>query len=311
MSNKRLRISHVYSGNPLDRGDRERRDEKWLADRAKDPGSKFLPIWDLNMPISDSSDQGLRWLGVDELSRLGIDGSVIFLGLKEQAAYFAVDVYEDGPTMEELQTSGDWKFVDARTATEYLSGAESGIVAQARAQINWHNRHGFCPICGQKTSMTRGGQVRRCSECKAEHFPRTDPVVITLVSDNDRCLLGQSRGRVYGLKMYSALAGFVDQGESIEEAVTREIMEEAGISVENIRYHSSQPWPFPWSLMIGCHADAATTEISMDDDEMADVRWFQRDEVLLALEGKNNDLEVPGPIAIAHHLIKAWATDGG
>ena len=311
MSNKRLRISHVYSGNPLDRGDRERRDEKWLADRAKDPGSKFLPIWDLNMPISDSSDQGLRWLGVDELSRLGIDGSVIFLGLKEQAAYFAVDVYEDGPTMEELQTSGDWKFVDARTATEYLSGAESGIVAQARAQINWHNRHGFCSICGQKTSMTRGGQVRRCSECKAEHFPRTDPVVITLVSDNDRCLLGQSRGRVYGLKMYSALAGFVDQGESIEEAVTREIMEEAGISVENIRYHSSQPWPFPWSLMIGCHADAATTEISMDDDEMADVRWFQRDEVLLALEGKNNDLEVPGPIAIAHHLIKAWATDGG
>ena len=153
--------------------------------------------------------------------------------------------------------------------------------------------------------------MRRCSECKAEHFPRTDPVVITLVSDNDRCLLGQSRGRVYGLKMYSALAGFVDQGESIEEAVTREIMEEAGISVENIRYHSSQPWPFPWSLMIGCHADAATTEISMDDDEMADVRWFQRDEVLLALEGKNNDLEVPGPIAIAHHLIKAWATDGG
>ena len=311
MSNKRLRISHVYSGNPLDRGDRERRDEKWLADRAKDPGSKFLPIWDLNMPISDSSDQGLRWLGVDELSRLGIDGSVIFLGLKEQAAYFAVDVYEDGPTMEELQTSGDWKFVDARTATEYLSGSESGIVAQARAQINWHNRHGFCSICGQKTSMTRGGQVRRCSECKAEHFPRTDPVVITLVSDNDRCLLGQSRGRVYSLKMYSALAGFVDQGESIEEAVTREIMEEAGISVENIRYHSSQPWPFPWSLMIGCHADAATTEISMDDDEMADVRWFQRDEVLLALEGKNNDLEVPGPIAIAHHLIKAWATDGG
>ena len=311
MSNNRSFISHVYSSNPLDRGDRERRDEKWLADRAKDPGSKFLPVWDLNVPMSDSSDQGLRWLSFEDIGRLGIEGRVIFLGLREQEAYFAIDVNEDGPTMEELQANGGWKFVDARTATEYISGPESGIVAQARAQINWHNRNGYCSICGQKTSMTRGGQVRRCIGCNAEHFPRTDPVVITLVSDKDRCLLGQSRGRVYGVKMYSALAGFVDQGESIEEAVTRELMEEAGISVENIRYHSSQPWPFPWSLMIGCHAAAVTTEISMDDDEMADVRWFQRDEVLLALEGKNKDLQVPAPIAIAHHLIKAWATEGG
>ena len=110
------------------------------------------------------------------------------------------------------------------------------------------------------------------------------------------------------MNMYSALAGFVDQGESIEEAVVREVMEEAGIPVKNVRYHSSQPWPFPWSLMIGCHADAAATDISMDDEEMADVRWFQREEVLLALEGKSDKLTVPGPIAIAHYLIKAWAT---
>ena len=267
-----------------------------------------MPVWDLNVPIADDASHGLRWLDVEEMGRLGINGSVIFLGLKEQQAYFAIDIYEDGPSMEELQTAGGWKYVDARTATEYLSGSEAGIVAQARAQINWHHRHGFCSICGKQTSMTRGGQVRRCTGCNAEHFPRTDPVVITLVSDNDRCLLGQSRGRVYGTKMYSALAGFIDQGESIEEAVTRELMEESGIRVKNIRYHSSQPWPFPWSLMIGCHADAVNTDISMDDAEMADVRWFNRDEVLLALEGKHNDLEVPGPIAIAHHLIKAWAT---
>ena len=137
---------------------------------------------------------------------------------------------------------------------------------------------------------------------------RTDPVVIAVVSDRDRCLLGQSHGRLSSMNMYSALAGFVDQGESIEEAVAREVMEEAGIRIENIRYHSSQPWPFPLSLMIGCHADAVTTDISMDDDEMADVRWFSREEVLLALDGKNPNLEVPGPIAIAHHLIKSWAT---
>jgi len=135
-----------------------------------------------------------------------------------------------------------------------------------------------------------------------------DPVTITLVSDRDRCLLGQSRGRLSRTNTYSALAGFVEQGESIEESVAREVMEEAGIRVRNIRYHSSQPWPFPSSLMIGCHADAATTQIVIDKEEMVDVRWFPRDEVLMALAGDSGTLVVPGPIAIAHHLIKAWAT---
>ena len=150
----------------------------------------------------------------------------------------------------------------------------------------------------------------RCAACGAQHFPRTDPVVITVVADRatDRCLLGQSRGRLSRMRMYSALAGFVDQGEAIEEAVAREVMEEAGIRVRNVRYHSSQPWPFPCSLMIGCLADAASTTIRFDDEEMSDVHWFERREVLLALAGTSEVLTVPGPIAIAHHLIKAWAT---
>ena len=151
--------------------------------------------------------------------------------------------------------------------------------------------------------------MRQCSKCDAEHYPRTDPVVITVVADNDRCLLGQSRGPLSRTNTFSALAGFVDQGESIEEAVAREVMEEAGIGVKNIRYHSSQPWPFPSSLMIGCHADATTTDISIDNEEMIDVRWFQRGDVLGALEKTSEVLAVPGPIAIAHHLIKAWATN--
>ncbi|MDO8635340.1 MAG: NAD(+) diphosphatase, partial [Dehalococcoidia bacterium] len=176
------------------------------------------------------------------------------------------------------------------------------------SHVNWHNRNGFCSICGQETFIKRGGQVRQCSKCKTEHYPHTDPVVITLVSDDNRCLLGQSRGRLSRTNMYSALAGFVDQGESIEEAAAREVMEEAGISINNIRYHSSQPWPFPHSLMIGCHADAVTTDIIIDEEEMVDVRWFERDEVLLALEGKSEILVMPGPIAIAYHLIKVWAT---
>ena len=302
-------ISHVYAGNPLDRGDRERRDDEWLTAKASDPKSRFLPMWDLNVLISNGTQGGLGWLGFDDLTRLEIDAVPIFLGLAGDVPHFVVDISKNESAVHELGDSPEKKFEDARSATEVLSGADSGIVAQARAQINWHNRNGFCAICGHETFMKRGGQVRECSDCKAQNYPRTDPVVITVVSDNDRCLLGRSRGRGTPSNRYSALAGFVDQGESIEEAVAREVMEEAGVRVENVRYHSSQPWPFPSTLMIGCHADALTTEISMDDEEMADVRWFSREEVLLALAGNSEDLAIPGPIAIAHHIIKAWASN--
>ena len=130
-----------------------------------------------------------------------------------------------------------------------------------------------------------------------------------VVSDGENCLLGQSQGRLASTNRYSALAGFVDQGETIEEAVGREVMEEAGIKVKNVRYYSSQPWPFPSTLMIGCHAEAETTEINMDPEEMTDVKWVDRSEVLLALEGKSETLNLPGPVAIAHNLLKSWATN--
>ena len=308
MSKVRRKITHVYAGSPLDRGETQRRDEQWLRDRARDTTSRFLPMRDLNVPIVRASGERLGWLGVDDLDRLEVDGEAVFLGLMEDAAHFVVDVSGNDRAAAELDADARWRYEDARTATEFLSGEESGIVAHARAHLDWHKRHGFCSVCGQPTAMARGGQVRRCPACGSEHFPRTDPVAITVVADGDRCLLGQSRGRLARLRSYSALAGFIDQAESIEEAVAREIMEEAGIQVANVRYHSSQPWPFPSSLMIGCHADAVTTDIRMDPEEMTDVRWFPRDEVLLALEGKSVELTIPGPIAIAHHLIKAWAT---
>ena len=305
--NRKMSISHIYSGNPLDRGERERRDELWITNMTNDPTSRFLPMRDLNVLVSQGSHDSLGWLSAYETLQLGIDSGALFLGLLNGVACFVVDISDKEHAIQELSDSGSYRYVDARTVTEILSGTDSGIVAQARAQVDWHKRNGFCSTCGHETLVRRGGQARQCSKCEVTHYPRTDPVIITVVSDRDMCLLGQSRGRGSGTNRYSALAGFVDQGESVEEAVAREVMEESGIAIKNVRYHSSQPWPFPSSLMIGCHADAVTTNIHMDDEEMLDVRWFQRDEVLMALEGTSEILAVPGPIAIAHHLIKAWA----
>lgn len=303
-----MREPHIFAGNPLDRGERERRSEEWISARAKDPQSKFLPFNDLNVLLDGAAQPALAWLSIGDLPQNA--APPVLLGMLNDAAHFAVDLSDDAAVAAAIEARGDMRFEDCRTAGEILSGQEAGIVAQARAQLNWHRTHRYCSVCGQPSVMRRGGQARQCPACKAQHFPRTDPVVISVVADTagDRCLLGQSRGRLSRMRMYSALAGFMDQGEAIEEAVAREVMEEAGIKVKSVRYHSSQPWPFPSSLMIGCIAEAATTDIHMDDEEMTDVQWFDRSEVLRALDGKSDKLTVPAPIAIAHHLIKAWAT---
>ena len=298
---------HIFAANPLDRGEAERRDEDWIEAQAKDAQSQFLPFSNLNVLLGDDPAPTLGWLSPDGIPSDGTVSTPTMLGMMDGSTHFAIEVNEDAAAFIE-----DWtgmQFEDCRRAGEILPGPEGGIVAQARAQLDWHRRHRFCSVCGKPSVKRRGGQMRYCPACKAQHFPRTDPVVITVVEDKagDRCLLGQSRGRLQRMRMYSALAGFMDQGEAIEEAVAREIMEEAGIEVKNVRYHSSQPWPFPSSLMIGCIAEAATTDINMDAEEMTDVQWFSRSEVLLALEGKSELLTVPQPLAIAHHLIKAWA----
>ena len=306
-----MRHLHTFAGNPLDRGERERRDEAWIDAAGRAASSRFLPFRKLDVLVADHPHPRLGWLRTDQLRTLAPDARPLLLGLLEGVAHFAVDLTDSAAVVPWAEGQHPpWQFEDCREAGSLLEARETGILAQARAHLDWHNRHGFCSVCGNRTDSKRGGQVRECPSCNAQHFPRTDPVVITVVGDaaTDRCLLGQSRGRLSRLRMYSALAGFVDQGESIEEAVAREVMEEAGIRVKNVRYHSSQPWPFPCSLMIGCLADAATTTIRMDDEEMSDVHWFDRQEVLLALEEKSERLSVPGPIAIAHHLIKAWAT---
>ncbi len=306
---------HTFSGNPLDRADAMRRDEATIAQAASHPDSRYLLLWNLNvLTIADPAGPSLGWLNQQDIARLGIDLPPILLGLDNGVPHFALDVSALGDPIHELNLGPPWQFDDARRAAMGLPMSDSGVLAQARSQVDWHRRHQFCSVCGERTSQAKGGHVRRCSDCNAEHFPRTDPVAIMLILDGDRCLLGQSAGRLARTGMYSALAGFIDQGESIEEAVRREVMEEAGIRVGPVRYHSSQPWPFPSSLMIGCHGLAESTDINMDAEEMTDVRFFERAQVADAFERvlagvANPDpevLKVPGALAIAHHLIKAW-----
>ena len=313
----RIETPHTFAGNPIDRGDTLRRDETEIAELMRSDNARVLVMAGLDPLISSNDDvsTGLGWVGYKSaLDMLGGEAELTtFLGIngggeplvawntKGSARHGSEQISDDKISALGLE------ICDARESAMMLSAAETGILSQARANLGWHGTHRYCARCGDPTAMRRGGLMRECTGCSAQHFPRTDPVIITVVTDGDRCILGQSAGRLSAMKRYSALAGFMDHGESMEEAVRREVKEEAGIAVGRVRYHSTQPWPFPSSLMIGSHSEALTTDINIDDFEMTDVRWFDRAEVLVALAGKNDNLRVPGPIAIAHHLIKAWA----
>lgn len=200
------------------------------------------------------------------------------------------------------------KAIDHRSIyTQGLLGEESlGEIAQGASLLTWHHTHRFCGRCGGQTEMRIGGYKRACVSCNAEHFPRTDPVAIMLTVHGERCLLGRSPHFAPG--MYSALAGFIEPGETIENAVRRETWEEAGIRLGRVAYHASQPWPFPHTLMIGCFGEALNEDISFDGKELEDCRWFSREEVREMIAGTHaGELRVPPQAAIAHHLIRYWA----
>ena len=295
-------FTHTFAGNPLDRSQHLRRSEETLNALAASKMAKYLPFNQLKVATTETG--ALLWCTLADLPKQAIHP--VFLGTLKDAPHFAVNISKE----ETDDKVGDFTFTDCRIAASTLSIAEAGIVSQARALLDWHKRNPYCAQCAEPTRMGRGGLIRHCEQCARHIFPRTDPVVIMLIQDVDggnRCLLGKSQGRMAASNFYSALAGFLDQGESIEEAVRHEVFEEAGIGVGNVEYHSSQPWPFPSSLMIGCKGIALDHDIVIDPTEMADVAWFSRAEVQTGLAGTNPDLRVPGPQAIAHHLIKTWA----
>jgi NAD+ diphosphatase len=232
---------------------------------------------------------------------------MVLLGWSDRGPRLAVTLPESTPVDEERIELANIRSlaVDGTLAADHL-----GAIAQARSLCYWNIRHRYCGVCGEETRMAAGGYRRECPACGAPHFPRTDPVVIMLAIDasqgEERCLLGRQSRFVEG--MYSCLAGFVEPGETIEDAVRRETAEEAGIALGRVRYHSSQPWPFPCSLMIGCHGEALTTDITRDEVELQDARWFSRDEVRSILAGTHpGGIKCPPTIAIAHKLIRFWA----
>jgi len=294
-----------FAGNPLDRAANLRRDASWLAELAGAAEARYLPFWRLNVLVETGEAAALRWLGLAVRERLDEENPPLLLGVHEGVAHFAVDLSAlDDPILAlELENAA---FSDARQIATQLAPHEAGIVAQARSLLEWHRTHRFCGTCGAPTAVGQGGSVRTCTRCGAEHFPGPFPVVIMVVWRGDRCLLG--RGRGWGQNRFSALAGFIDHGETIEEAVAREVKEEVGLTVDEVTYHSSQPWPFPMSLMIGCFAHVSDEETSVDPEELDEARWFSREEILQAYADPSSvDFGIPGRIAIAHHIIKAWS----
>jgi NAD+ diphosphatase len=261
------------------------------------------------MVLKDMGEQCDPLFSPAEVYALGATGESVFLGVANDAPRFGFALEPE--TIERLKARADLKITDLRTvAVQGLVGAEHlPPLAEAKALLNWHARHRFCPNCGAPTKVVQAGWRRDCPACGMQHFPRTDPVVIMLAISGERCVLGRSRR--FAPTMWSCLAGFAEPGESIEEAVRREVLEEAGIACGRVSYFASQPWPFPSSIMIGCHAQALSEDLVIDREELEDARWFSRDECAAMLARRHpQGLTTPPPIAIAHHIIRSFVEDG-
>src|SRR5882762_5905666 len=292
---------YCFAGNPLDRVSERRRDADWIAALLDEPATRLIPLRDLKPAIRNGGEMALDWQPVGPWREVIEAGATCaLLGIADGRAHFVVDA-----TAADLPADPAIENIDVRTLAPLIAGTEAAILAEARSIVDWHARHRFCAQCGTPSDVAAGGWTRRCPNCKAHHFPRVDPVVIMLAVRGERALLGRGRRRP-GAR-FSCLAGFVEPGETPEEAVRREVREEAGVRCGRVRYLAAQPWPFPSSLMMGFLTEALTEEITV-------ARWFSRDEIreMVARAAAGPDdpsrVSLPSPVAIAHHICRRWSS---
>lgn len=299
----------TFSGSPLARIANGGPEPAWVEAQLAREATRVLALWRLEPLVKRASPRRLAWATPDLFADLDPAPPPVLLGMQGDVAHFALDVSSVAEPATHFGVGDVAAFEDLRGVAGQLAPGDAAVAAQARSLLDWHARHAWCPACGGKTRAAPGGGQRRCVDCAAEHFPRTDPVAIALVHRGDRCLLG--RGRGWPPAMFSALAGFVEAGETLEEAVRREVLEESGVHVGGVRYLVSQPWPFPSSLMLGCLAEATSEALRVDPSELEEARWFGADAVRAALAGRGAGLVLPPPFAVAHHLIRAWVETRG
>lgn len=276
----------------------------WIAERLEDPTTRFLPVWGSEVLVTEMSPPSPVLLEAAEAhSHLRHAESLILLGKDDRRTYFAIGL---PPTTASppasLAVLGSFRSL--RTVAGLVDETSAALLAYAKAMVHYHHSHRFCGACGAPTESVQGGHLRMCTDaaCGLQDFPRSDPAIIVLVRSGERCLLG--RQRLWPQNLYSIIAGFVEPGESLEAAVRREVREETGIRVTEVRYHSSQPWPFPRSLMIGFTATAESTTICLHDGELADARWLSRNEITREVE--QGTLQLPSPISISYRLLETW-----
>jgi NAD+ diphosphatase len=289
---------NAYTGGTLDRAAHHREDDAFIAAALADPATRFAVFLQGRALIAGMEERAPIAALV---TKPDISGAFIFLGLQDGRPVFTAAL----ESMENLagEIPADAAFTDMRGITGTLTPNDATILATARAMLHWHAKTGFCSVCGGKNAPIKAGYVMQCTQCGAEHFPRTDPAVIMLVARGGKLLLGQSHKFPKERNFYSTLAGFVEPGESLEDAVRREVFEETGIRVGAVRYHSSQPWPFPASLMLGYYAEALNEEIVLDEVEMRDARWFSRADIE---NRKELGFNLPPHDSIARRLIDDW-----
>jgi NAD+ diphosphatase len=297
--------SQIFYAGGIDRASHLRKDAAWLGERLVHTSSRFVLVWRGQNLIADHEgpEPAAVLLPPDAVD--AADKDIILLGIEDECAYFAIDLSAMETPLDVVREAPPSAFIDLRRVGSLLPRQHASMLAFARGIAYWHQRHRFCGVCGAPTRSEDAGHVRRCTnkECDAVHFPRTDPAVIMLVHQgHDRCLLG--RQAIWPQGMHSTLAGFVEPGESLEEAVAREVYEETHIELSSVTYIASQPWPFPASLMLGFHAEAKTTDIIVDKSELEAAAWYDRAWLLSHQDDEN--FRLPRKDSIARRLLEEW-----